>query len=123
MMLSSATWHYMVYYLYEMVEAHLLWNKDKVCDLLYMSLQLAYSRKLIVHVADSTQQAFVTAEGQGEEPQLEFCPSVLQLGPCLPANTEVEAEIIIQNPCTYPIELYSLELDTQYREEEKVSPL
>lgn len=88
-----------------------------------MSLQLAYSRKLIVHVADSTQQVFVIAEGQGEVPQLEFCTSEVQLGPCLPANTEVEAEIIIQNPCTYPIEFYSLELDHQYYEEEKVPSL
>uniref|UniRef100_A0A3P8U8F5 HYDIN axonemal central pair apparatus protein n=1 Tax=Amphiprion percula TaxID=161767 RepID=A0A3P8U8F5_AMPPE len=80
----------------------------------------AYSRRLVVRVADSTQQVFVTAQGQGEEPQLEFCPSVLQLEPCLPFNTETEAEVTVKNPCSFPIEFYSLEYDTQYLTEEKI---
>lgn len=75
----------------------------------------------MVHVAESTQQVFLTAEGQGEEPQLEFCPSVLELGPCLPVSTEAEAELTVKNPCSFPIEFYCLELDTQYLEEEKVA--
>lgn len=86
-----------------------------------MSLQRAYNRQLVVHVAESTQQVFITAQGQGEEPQLKFCPPVLELGPCLPASTEVEAEVTVKNPCPFPIEFYSLELDTQYLEEEKVA--
>ncbi|XP_040894088.1 hydrocephalus-inducing protein homolog [Toxotes jaculatrix] len=80
----------------------------------------AYSRQLVVHVAESTQQVFITAQGQGEAPQLEFCPLVLELGPCLPTSTEVEAEVAVKNPCSFPIEFYSLELDTQYLEEEKI---
>ncbi|XP_049928998.1 hydrocephalus-inducing protein homolog isoform X2 [Epinephelus moara] len=80
----------------------------------------AYNRQLEVCVAESTQQVFITAQGQGEEPQLEFCPSMLELGPCLPASTEVEAEVTIKNPCSFPIEFYSLEFDTQYLEEEKI---
>lgn len=95
-------------------------SKDRNSDLVYMSLQMVYSRRLVVCVADSTQQIFLTAQGQGEEPQLEFCPSVLELGPCLPASNEVEAEITVKNPCSFPIEFYSLELDTRYLEEEKV---
>ncbi|XP_076588631.1 hydrocephalus-inducing protein homolog [Chaetodon auriga] len=79
-----------------------------------------YSRQLVVHVAESTQQVFLTARGQGEEPQLEFCPSVLELGPCLPVSTEAEAEVTVKNPCSFPIEFYSLELDSQYLEEEKI---
>lgn len=86
-----------------------------------MSLQLAYSRQLVVCVAESTQQVLIRAQGQGEEPQLNFCPSVLELGPCLPTSTEVEAEVTVKNPCSFPIEFYSLELDTQYLEEEKVA--
>lgn len=95
-------------------------NKDKDDDF-FMSLKLAYSRQLVVHVADSRQQVFLTAQGQGEAAQLEFCPSILELGPCLPASTEVEAEVTVRNPCSFPIEFYSLELDTQYLEEEKVA--
>ncbi|KAM9351908.1 hydrocephalus-inducing protein homolog [Symphorus nematophorus] len=80
----------------------------------------AYRRRLVVRVADSTQLVFITAKGQGEEPQLEFCPSVLELGPCLPHSTEVEAEVTVKNPCPFPIEFYSLEFDPQYLEEEKI---
>lgn len=86
-----------------------------------MSLQCAYNRQLVVRVAEGTQQVFITAQGQGEEPQLEFCPSVLELEPCLPFSTEVEATVTVKNPCSFPVEFYSLEFDTQYLEEEKVS--
>lgn len=90
-------------------------------DPLYVSLQHAYNRQLVVRVAESTQQVFITAQGQGVEPQLDFCTSVLELGPCLPVSTEVEAEVTVRNPCSFPIEFYCLELDAQYLEEEKVA--
>ncbi|XP_073328914.1 hydrocephalus-inducing protein homolog [Pagrus major] len=80
----------------------------------------AYSRQLAVRVAESTQQVFLTAQGQGEEPQLEFSPPVLELGPCMPDSTETEAEVTVRNPCSFPIEFYCLEMDTQYLEEEKI---
>uniref|UniRef100_A0A8D3BS88 HYDIN axonemal central pair apparatus protein n=1 Tax=Scophthalmus maximus TaxID=52904 RepID=A0A8D3BS88_SCOMX len=63
---------------------------------------------------------FITAQGQGEEPQLKFCPSVLELGPCLPVSTGVEAAVAVVNPCPFPVEFYSLEFDTQYLNEEKI---
>ncbi|KAM9376113.1 hydrocephalus-inducing protein-like [Pholidichthys leucotaenia] len=79
-----------------------------------------YKRRLVVHVAESTKQAFITAQGQGILPHLEFCPSELELGPCLPASTEVQAEVIVKNPCSVPIEFYSLDFDKQYLKEEKI---
>ncbi|XP_053175951.1 hydrocephalus-inducing protein homolog [Scomber japonicus] len=79
-----------------------------------------YKRQLIVCVAEGTQQVFITAQGQGEEPQLEFCPSLLELGPCLPFSMEVEATVTVKNPGSFPVEFYSLEFDTQYLEEEKI---
>lgn len=71
-------------------------------------------------MADNTQQTFVTACGQAEEPQLQFCPSVLDLGACLPSSTEAEAEVTVKSLSSFPVEFYSLELDKQYLEEEKV---
>lgn len=97
------------------------WWRHVVTVTYCMSLQHAYNRQLVVRVAESTQQVFIPAQGQGEEPQLQFCPSVLQLGPCLPVSTDVEAEVTVKNPCSFPIEFYSLEFDTQYLEEEKVA--
>ncbi|XP_023811732.1 hydrocephalus-inducing protein homolog isoform X1 [Oryzias latipes] len=79
-----------------------------------------YNRRLQVCVDDSTQRVFIAAHGQGEEPQLEFWPSVLEMDPCLPCFIEAEAEVTVRNPCSFPVEFYSLEFDTQYLEEEKV---
>ncbi|XP_056138426.1 hydrocephalus-inducing protein homolog [Lampris incognitus] len=80
----------------------------------------AYSKRLVVHVAQSTQTVVILAQGQGEEPELEFSPSVLELGPCLPLSAGEEAVVTVTNPCPFPIEFYSLEFDTQYLEEEKI---
>ncbi|XP_042266839.1 hydrocephalus-inducing protein homolog isoform X2 [Thunnus maccoyii] len=80
----------------------------------------AYNRQLVVRVAEGTQQVFITAQGQGEEPQLEFCPSVVELAPCRPVSTDVEATVTVKNPCSFPVEFYSLEFDTQYLEEEEI---
>ncbi|KAM3592002.1 uncharacterized protein V6R79_011190 [Siganus canaliculatus] len=80
----------------------------------------AYSRQLVVHVAESTEQVFITVQGQGEDPLLEFCPSVLELGPCLPAAANVEAEVTVKNPCSFPIEFFCMELHTPDLREEKI---
>lgn len=87
----------------------------------FFFLKMVYCRQLVISMAESSQQIHMTARGDGEEPQLEFCPSELQLGPCLPNSTQAEAEVTVKNPCSFPIEFYSLELDTQYIEEEKVA--
>ncbi|XP_077955507.1 hydrocephalus-inducing protein homolog isoform X2 [Gasterosteus aculeatus] len=80
----------------------------------------SYNRQLHVRVAESSQQLFITARGRAEEPHLEFCPSVLELGPCLPLATDAEVNVSVRNPCPFPVEFYSLELDTQYLKEEKI---
>jgi len=85
-----------------------------------VSLQLEYNRLLAVRVAESSRQVFVTAQGRGEEPRLEFSTSVLELGPCQPISIDVEAEVTVKNPCSFPVEFYSLEFDTQYLKEERV---
>lgn len=58
--------------------------------------------------------------GQGLEPQLEFSPTVLELGPLLPYSCGVEGTVLVRNPCEFPIEFYSLEFDEQYLVEEQV---
>lgn len=59
-------------------------------------------------------------QGQGLEPRLDFTPSVLELGPILPFSPGDDVEVLVRNPCSFPIEFYSLEMDKQYVEEEKV---
>ncbi|KAL0967855.1 hypothetical protein UPYG_G00258380 [Umbra pygmaea] len=81
---------------------------------------LAYSQRLVVLVAQSTQRIQLLVQGQGEEPQLEFSSSVLELEPSLPFSDRVEADVTVRNPCPFPIEFYSLEFDKKYLEEEKI---
>ncbi|XP_032469168.1 hydrocephalus-inducing protein homolog [Phocoena sinus] len=79
-----------------------------------------YSQTLVFQIAQSAQKLTLLAQGQGLEPCLEFSPSVLELGPLLPYAPGDEAEVVVKNPCNFPIEFYSLEFDQQYLVEEKI---
>ena len=63
------------------------------------------------------------ATGIGLEPRLELSQSLLEFGPILPHSPGDEKEVVVRNPCTFPIEFYSLEFDKQYLTEEKVRML
>ncbi|XP_076848184.1 hydrocephalus-inducing protein homolog isoform X3 [Brachyhypopomus gauderio] len=80
----------------------------------------AYRETLVIVVTQSTQRVLLVAQGQGEEPQLQFSTSVLELGPVLPYSNGEEAIVLVHNPCPYSIEFYSLDFDMQYLEEEKI---
>ena len=51
---------------------------------------------------------------------MQFSKNFLEFGPCLPHSEGDEQEIVISNPTDYPIEIYSVEFDNTYIEEEKV---
>ncbi|XP_015258081.1 PREDICTED: hydrocephalus-inducing protein homolog [Cyprinodon variegatus] len=91
---------------------HVMFSPVKGCS---------YSRRLVVSVSGSKQQIFITAQGDAEEPQLEFCPSVLEFAPCLPFSSESKAEVRVKNLSSFPVEFYSLEFDTQYLKEEEIN--
>ncbi|ETE57148.1 Hydrocephalus-inducing protein, partial [Ophiophagus hannah] len=79
-----------------------------------------YHNILILSISQSTQQLLLNVSGQGLEPRLEFSPSLLELGPLLPYGIGDEAEVVVKNPCSFPIEFYSLEFDQQYLLEERI---
>uniref|UniRef100_A0A670KA82 HYDIN axonemal central pair apparatus protein n=1 Tax=Podarcis muralis TaxID=64176 RepID=A0A670KA82_PODMU len=80
----------------------------------------SYRHYLILSISQSTQQLQLNVSGQGLEPRLEFTPSILELGPLLPYAIGDEAEVVVKNPCSFPIEFYSLEFDQQYLLEERI---
>lgn len=97
-------------------------NRKKFsCLFCFCIFQKFYSQTLVFQIAQSAQKLTLLAQGQGLEPCLEFSPSVLELGPLLPYAPGDEAEVVVKNPCNFPIEFYSLEFDQQYLVEEKVS--
>lgn len=71
----------------------------------------------------------IICRGVGLEPQIiigqmhgdifEPTTSII-FNPILTHSSGDEQEIVIKNPCTFPVEIYNLEFDKQYLEEEKV---
>jgi len=85
-----------------------------------LSFQRSYRSKLKINIGQSSQHLQLQVSGHGLEPQLEFTPPVLELGPVLPHSCGVEGTVMVKNPCEFPIEFYSLEFDQQYLAEEEV---
>ncbi|XP_009996299.1 PREDICTED: hydrocephalus-inducing protein homolog [Chaetura pelagica] len=80
----------------------------------------SYRNELKINICQSRQQLQLQVLGRGVEPQLEFNPPVLELGPLLPLGRWAEGTVVVKNPCEFPIELYSLEFDQQYLAEEEM---
>lgn len=79
-----------------------------------------YNQRLKIHIAQSSNKHVITVRGEGSEPKVELTSSVLEFGPVLPHSVGDEKELTIQNPSSFPVEIYSLEFDKQYLEEEKI---
>ncbi|KAM6352746.1 hydrocephalus-inducing protein homolog isoform 6-T13 [Alca torda] len=80
----------------------------------------SYRSKLKIHICQSSQHLQLQVSGHGLEPQLEFSPLMLELGPLLPYSCGAEGTVVVRNPCEFPIEFYSLEFDQQYLAEEQI---
>ncbi|XP_077145064.1 hydrocephalus-inducing protein homolog isoform X4 [Ranitomeya variabilis] len=109
--------------IFEMIPAHdlLLPGQKKNVDIKFLPREeKLYRQRLVLQVTQSSQRVLILAQGQGLEPQLEFTPGVLELGPILPLSSGDDVEVVVRNPCSFPIEFYSLEMDKQYVEEEKI---
>jgi len=72
----------------------------------------------------------IICRGIGLEPQIIigqmhgdiFEPTTsIVFNPILTHSQGDEQEVVIRNPCTFPVEIYNLEFDKQYLEEEKVN--
>lgn len=85
-----------------------------------LSFQKSYRSELKINICQSNQHLQLQVSGRGLEPQLEFSPPVLELGPLLPYSPGAEGTVVVKNPCEFPIEFYSLEFDQQYLAEEQV---
>ncbi|NWY49823.1 HYDIN protein, partial [Chionis minor] len=80
----------------------------------------SYRSELKINICQSSRHLQLQVSGRGLEPQLEFSPPVLELGPLLPYSRGAEGTVVVRNPCEFPIEFYSLEFDQQYLAEEQI---
>lgn len=79
-----------------------------------------YEERLTVRMAQSSQRLMILCKGKGLEPRIELSKNSLEFDPILPYSPGDEQEIKITNPCSFPIEVYNLECDKNYLEEEKI---
>ncbi|CAF0804649.1 unnamed protein product [Didymodactylos carnosus] len=88
-----------------------------------------YESRLILRINQSSQRIMIICRGSGLEPNIvigqtienQFIPTTsITFNPILPHSQGDEQDIIIKNPCSFPIEIYNLEFDKQFLEEEKV---
>ncbi|XP_071959113.1 hydrocephalus-inducing protein homolog isoform X2 [Antedon mediterranea] len=84
------------------------------------SEEKVYAERIVVRLARSSQRITLLANGVGLEPRLEFGQTLIEYGPILPHSQGDEVDVVVKNPCQFPIEFYSLEFDKQYLEEEKI---
>ncbi|OXB57221.1 hypothetical protein ASZ78_016396 [Callipepla squamata] len=80
----------------------------------------SYRSELKINICQSSQPLQLQVSGRGLEPQLQFNPPVLELGPLLPYSSGTAGTVVVKNPCEFPIEFYSLEFDQQYLAEEQI---
>ena len=83
-------------------------------------VQRNYEQRIAIRLAQSSQRILLLCKGQGQEPHIEFERNLVEFGPILPHSAGDEQEVRIRNPCSFPVDIYSLEYDKMYLEEEKV---
>ena len=77
----------------------------------------------MIRLNQSCNRVMLLCKGRGLEQKLIFLEEMINYGPILPHSAGDEKEVIVKNPCDFPIEFYSVDFDTNYLEEEKVSKI
>ena len=86
-------------------------------------MQKFYESRLVIKLSQSSQRVVILCRGEGLEPHIELDRSLVEFSPILPHSPADEKVITVRNPCKFPVEIYNLECDKVYLEEEKVSHL
>ena len=73
-------------------------------------------------LSQSSARVVLQCRGSGVEPAIEFDRPLVDFSPILPHSQQPdEQQFTIRNLCKFPVEIYNLEFDNVYLEEEKVS--
>ncbi|CAF3321831.1 unnamed protein product [Rotaria socialis] len=91
--------------------------------------EINYESRVLLRINQSSQRLMIICRGVGLEPQIiigqmhgdifEPTTSII-FNPILTHSQGDEQDIVLRNPCMFPIEIYNLEFDKQYLEEEKI---
>jgi len=76
----------------------------------------------VLTLSQSSARVVLQCRGSGVEPAIEFDRPLVDFSPILPHSQQPdEQQFTIRNLCKFPVEIYNLEFDNVYLEEEKVS--
>jgi adenylate kinase family enzyme len=85
------------------------------------SLEKVYTQKMNFKVRDNAKQQFqLSVKGFGINYNCEIIPNNLKLGPVLPYYNNLITPFEIKNPTDVAIEVYSVDFDQQYKEEDEM---
>ena len=76
--------------------------------------------RITIRLAQSSRKVMLQVNGEGREPCLELHTNLLEFGPILPHAQGDERTVVLRNPGVFPIEVYNVEFDTQFMDEERV---
>ncbi|OQR91449.1 hydrocephalus-inducing protein [Achlya hypogyna] len=79
-----------------------------------------YHVKVPVKISSNPKTRAISCQGEGTELRVAFDPPMAELGPVLPFATPVERTVVMRNESDHPVEVYSLDFDAQYRDEEEI---
>ena len=69
---------------------------------------------------DSTETVIIDVSGKGNEQEVDFSVKNVDLGPVLPMAQGCTVDLTISNPGDSTVEIYSLDFDPKYQEEERI---
>lgn len=76
--------------------------------------------KLPIKVASNPKTRSIVCRGEGSELRLAFQPQLVDLGPLLPCDPPIQQTVAIVNDSDYPVEVFSLDFDSVYKEDEEL---
>ncbi|OQR81932.1 hydrocephalus-inducing protein, partial [Thraustotheca clavata] len=79
-----------------------------------------YHVKVPVKISSNPKTRAISCQGEGTELRVSFDPPMAELGPALPFATPLKRSVIMRNQSDHPVEVYSLDFDVLYREEEDI---
>jgi Flagellar-associated PapD-like len=92
-----------------------------VIDVIFTPIQeKVIGYKIEFKITNNQTNKFLTVKGIGISQNIEFIPSKVVLGPVLPYSKEAFTLIEMKNTTENPVEVYSLDYDSKYREEEEM---
>lgn len=79
-----------------------------------------FAIKLPIKVTSNPRTRSITCKGEGSELRLSFQPPMVELGPMLPCSGIAEHIIEMRNDSDYDVEVFSLDFDPAFKEDEEL---